>query len=561
MRLLNTTTHTVAEFDNQHTIPNYAILSHTWGRQEVSYNDLLHTNTAPTLQGYRKLIDFCSEAARHGFQWVWMDTCCIQKSSSEELAEAVNSMFRWYKNAMVCFVYLADFDVQSKGSLSFADIPPRWFSRGWTLQELLAPMHVVFYDRDWKDIGTKSSLAATIATITGIDPKVLTGENRINQYSIAQKMSWASLRETTRIEDMAYSLLGIFEVNMPLLYGEGWRAFRRLQEEILKNSADQTIFAWRMGWSSAPNQNLSRGILASFPADFRDSGRIICTQNGEMLNLAAYTVTHQGVAIDLRTYQGLGQENFLGVLDCHFIDHPNTRIGLILKTPDIPPLNNLIGPNPMSDVKMMGPSVPPHDLRLTCRRVAQDVLQAVRLEPATAWKSTPLTITPIWEAPDALPPAHTRFPVVDVSLEPRLGESGYSLLRTSSLSLPEESERMMAYIFRANAERADNSFTVQLRWSQTTEEYIKVAIIPGEQSIMYDWTSALNESNTDAERQVGDGDEDKWLVRAKVRPRLVETWKGEILSLFVTVSVVAADAQGPMSEHTPSAILNHMNTN
>ena len=138
---------------------------------------------------------------------------------------------------------------------------------------------MVFYDSSWIDFGTKVSLAENIARTTGIEIKLLIGKTCIGEYNIAQKMSWASCRETTRIEDMAYSLMGIFDVNMPLLYGEGWKAFRRLEEEIIRTSTDQSIFAWK--WSVAHPDRLEdkqphhRGVLASSPIDFQDSDRIV----------------------------------------------------------------------------------------------------------------------------------------------------------------------------------------------------------------------------------------------------------------------------------------------
>jgi hypothetical protein len=120
----------------------------------------------------------------------------------------------------------------------------RWFRRGWTLQELIAPPIVEFYDRNWFEVGTKLSLLGTIAAITRIDIRVLENSQRLDSVNVASRMSWASERKTTRKEDEAYCLMGIFGVNMPLLYGEGHRAFHRLQEEIMKIHDDYTLFAW-----------------------------------------------------------------------------------------------------------------------------------------------------------------------------------------------------------------------------------------------------------------------------------------------------------------------------
>ena len=159
-------------------------------------------------------------------------------------------MFRWYQKARVCYAYLADV-LKDTNPNEDSLVPEefsrsRWFTRGWTLQELVAPQNVVFYSRSWKNIGTKEQLCNTISTITGIDIDTLLGED-LTVVSVANKMSWASGRRTTRIEDMAYCLLGIFDVNMPLLYGEGQKAFLRLQEEILRSSYDHSLFAWGLG--------------------------------------------------------------------------------------------------------------------------------------------------------------------------------------------------------------------------------------------------------------------------------------------------------------------------
>ena len=163
------------------------------------------------------------------------DLCCIDKTSSAELSEAINSMYRWYQESGVCYAYLAD-------------VPPnafsksRWFTRGWTLQELIAPSTVIFLDQKWQEIGTKSSLQRVISEITGIPTDILLGGD-LEDASIAQRMSWASKRETTRVEDAAYCLMGIFSIHMPMLYGEGERAFIRLQEEIMRVSDDHSLFA------------------------------------------------------------------------------------------------------------------------------------------------------------------------------------------------------------------------------------------------------------------------------------------------------------------------------
>jgi hypothetical protein len=226
-------------------IPPYAILSHTWGRnsEEVNFKELTK-GPRKTKAGYRKL-RFCAEqAALDGLQYFWVDTCCIDKSNNTELSEAIISMFRWYRNATKCYVYLADVstNMQNPTNPSSQSWEPafqqsRWFTRGWTLQELIASPSVEFFSSEGKLLGSKKSLEQQVHKITGIAVKVLQG-CALSVFSVAERLSWAEFRETKREEDKAYSLLGIFNVKMPLLYGEGTEsAFRRLQEEIDKRSS------------------------------------------------------------------------------------------------------------------------------------------------------------------------------------------------------------------------------------------------------------------------------------------------------------------------------------
>ncbi|KIM94424.1 hypothetical protein OIDMADRAFT_60751 [Oidiodendron maius Zn] len=226
-------------------IPPYAILSHTWGcdNDEVSFKNLIE-GSGNTKAGYKKL-QFCGEqAARDGLQHFWIDTCCVDKSDNTELSEAINSMFCWYHNAAKCYVYLSDVSGPMSnqdgkhGQLHWepAFRESRWFTRGWTLQELVAPTSVEFFSTEGEQLGNKTSLERYIHEITGIPIKVLRG-GALSNFGITERLSWAEKRETTRKEDTAYSLLGIFDVHMPLIYGEGRdSAFRRLREEIDKAS-------------------------------------------------------------------------------------------------------------------------------------------------------------------------------------------------------------------------------------------------------------------------------------------------------------------------------------
>jgi len=224
-------------------IPPYAILSHTWGKddEEVTFKDLVDC-TGKSKAGYAK-IQFCGhQIACDGLQYFWVDTCCIDKSSSAEITEAINSMFRWYCEAYRCYVYLSDVsinasnenDQSSQFTWESAFRKSRWFTRGWTLQELIAPASVEFFSLEGRRLGDKKSLERQVHEITGIAIQALRGEP-LSNFSVNERMSWATKRKTKRKEDEAYCLLGIFDIHMPLIYGEGKKAFSRLSEEIDKS--------------------------------------------------------------------------------------------------------------------------------------------------------------------------------------------------------------------------------------------------------------------------------------------------------------------------------------
>ncbi|KAH7115447.1 hypothetical protein B0J13DRAFT_572157 [Dactylonectria estremocensis] len=249
MRLLrvgNDGEFSLAEFVGDN-IPPYAILSHTWGEdcEEVTFKDLVE-GIGKSKLGYEK-IRFCGkQSANDNLQFFWVDTCCIDKSSSVELSEAINSMFRWYHNAAKCYAYLSDVSISGsvRNTLSSQQIwktafrHSRWFTRGWTLQELVAPTCVELFSLEGERLGDKASMVQEIQEITGISIQALQG-SPLPRFSVDERMSWARSRETKREEDAAYSLLGIFGVHMPLIYGEGRRnAFIRLQREIQESSRD-----------------------------------------------------------------------------------------------------------------------------------------------------------------------------------------------------------------------------------------------------------------------------------------------------------------------------------
>ncbi|KAF5490841.1 Vegetative incompatibility protein HET-E-1 [Colletotrichum fructicola] len=346
MRLLDTRSFELAEFvDN---VPKYAILSHTWGTEEVLFNDLQGGGRPSTGAGWAKVKGACDLARSRGFAWIWIDTCCINKSSSAELSEAINSMFKWYQLAEVCFVHLADVGWHAhSASCSEKDDErirgSRWFTRGWTLQELLAPRRVEFYSgRRWRLIATRAELGAVITSGTTIESDYL--NNRpLHTASVAQRMSWASRRQTTRIEDTAYSLLGIFGVNMPLIYGEGDRAFQRLQEAVIRQIDDPSIFVWgsisdlddpmRKSMSS---RSLREPLLAPGPHSFENTGDVIPFR---MLGVESRLhLDHNGITITTpllkqRPSNGwtrAGTEFFLAPLQCRRKSEPLDCIALYL---------------------------------------------------------------------------------------------------------------------------------------------------------------------------------------------------------------------------------------
>lgn len=290
MRLLNTSSINLEEFIGEN-VPDYVILSHTWGDDEVTFQDLLeNSHDLHEKGGYKKIQSCCNQAIADGFEYAWVDTCCIDKTSSSELSEAINSMFRWYRNAQICYAYLNDVpDDEDHQSEDSAFRRSRWFTRGWTLQEMLAPLSVTFFGRGWVDIGTKASLREAISDVTDIETQILS-MNYTGEISVAQRMSWASKRETTRVEDLAYCLMGLFGINMSLLYGEGENAFVRLQLEIIKSSDDQSIFAWT-------GAGKERGFLARSPSEFINCGDIRQIDTG--MQSQPYEMTNKGLRIQL----------------------------------------------------------------------------------------------------------------------------------------------------------------------------------------------------------------------------------------------------------------------
>ncbi|KAL8646104.1 MAG: hypothetical protein Q9226_007016 [Calogaya cf. arnoldii] len=321
MRLLRTKTLEFGDFlDSQ--LPRYAILSHRWGEKEVSFKEMrrFQKDTLDASEddrydvaqssgpGMAKIKNFCQKAARNGFDWCWIDTCCIDKRSSAELSESINAMYKWYARSTVCYIYLADLEIseheqhlrteQGVRAWSTRFRGSEWFTRGWTLQELLAPnsSQVSFFDTNWTYIGHLSDLLDDVAATTGISKVFLVegglqDQGEQGEISVARVMSWTSRRITSRGEDIAYCLLGLFDVNIPLLYGEGAeKAFHRLQIEVMKQKDDESLFAWTGNGTEV-------GALASSPACFANSGNILKFQR--TINRLPYSVTNKGLEFSI----------------------------------------------------------------------------------------------------------------------------------------------------------------------------------------------------------------------------------------------------------------------
>lgn len=272
MWLINTKSLRLKEFLSDQ--PPYAILSHTWAADidEVTFQEFRKRKKVTRSKiGYKKIQFAAGQAVKDGHEWIWVDTCCIDKRSSAELSEAINSMFIYYERSEICYALLSDVEPDDDLTSPHSQFrSSRWFLRGWTLQELIAPWEVIFFSSSWTQLGRKSNLAGLLEEITAIDEDALTGKS-LEEFSVAKRMSWASQRITKRPEDIAYCLFGIFKVNIPPLYGEGAKAFFRLQEEIIKWTDDHSIFAWT---ESCKQKGLWE-VLAPSPAQFLGSRNVV----------------------------------------------------------------------------------------------------------------------------------------------------------------------------------------------------------------------------------------------------------------------------------------------
>ena len=326
--------------------------SHTWGDDEPTYWDwstvreqhrywgARSRRNKETRAGFRKVKEACRQALTDGWGWLWIDTICIDKTSSAELSEAINSMFAWYEASGICYVYLSDVYAHSTLSQEWTETDSvsrpasrqvetaRWFTRGWTLQELIAPSSLAFFSQEWVLVGrirksqarmggrpmdSNTSLSSDaidnlsrdefvehIASITKIPLEYLVFRRRYLKASVARRMSWAASRRTTRVEDMAYCLLGLFDINMPLLYGEGNRAFIRLQEEIMKVSTDQSIFAWDCMNVSIPRRQGDISVIAPSPSVFSNAGDIVlCRTSSDSIENTMFRQSNFGLSLQL----------------------------------------------------------------------------------------------------------------------------------------------------------------------------------------------------------------------------------------------------------------------
>ncbi|KAF9230320.1 hypothetical protein BU15DRAFT_91139 [Melanogaster broomeanus] len=237
---------------------------------------MLQLATQPSAKnkpGFTKILGCVMQAKKHSLNYIWIDTCCIDKTNNTELQEAINSMWNWYQDCDRCFVYMNDVRSGQRPDAEDSDFSrSQWFRRGWTLQELLAPGRITFFAEDWERIGKKANqnIMKRITHITGIPEGVLS-DGETTSFSVATRMTWASRRSTTKKEDKAYSLMGIFDITLPIIYGGRENVFVKFQREIMKRHADQSIFAWTA--ESTP-PTATAGLLTPSPAYFADVNEI-----------------------------------------------------------------------------------------------------------------------------------------------------------------------------------------------------------------------------------------------------------------------------------------------
>ncbi|KAK5654019.1 hypothetical protein OQA88_7696 [Cercophora sp. LCS_1] len=378
-------------------IPPYAILSHTWEDEEVSLQQLIDPAVCAERKGYRKISKACALAAKEGYGFCWVDTCCIDKQASAELSETINSMYRWYEKAAACYAYLSDLAPGVELDVGLSEC--RWFSRGWTLQELIAPPEVFFFDCEWNYRGKRSMLAKEISSITRIPESILRKEARPSDFCIAARMSWASKRETTRIEDAAYSLMGIFDVNMPLIYGEREKAFRRLQDLIIQTAGDLSMLAWTYESEDCPEFT---GFFAESPREFWNCSNMMTTQGDSIEPDLAMTI--RGIQMDTNlVHLHLNKTAYQPVLDvsCRLGD---IYVGVHLRK---------IGGNRYARWKpnLLGLFTSRSDLGLVTQRKYGPVTPHAASQVYDTWTLPPETVVLPQKLPESFP-FHPKNPVL-----------------------------------------------------------------------------------------------------------------------------------------------------
>lgn len=330
MNLLKTDTYELVWITDPKT--RYAILSHRWEPQEIDYQliqtlkpSALRNPSFPGIPAHlrasaAKLRAACATAQQQEIAYLWIDTCCIDKRSSVELGRAINSAFQWFHNAAVCYAHLKDVTFSAPDEKMFMSDDPNqrgqpseWFERAWTLQELLAPRKLQLYDKRWKSMGTRDEHATLISRINGISTEYVTGKRPLSEASCALRMSWMAGRVTERVEDIAYSLLGIFDVNLSPQYSEGTRAFERLQRAIMSAYGvfDESLFAWERPqdsllrcYQNEPRarefKNSSWGLLAPSPDCFTRTGNVFVRRDLTVMRPGGgFRLSHQGICITM----------------------------------------------------------------------------------------------------------------------------------------------------------------------------------------------------------------------------------------------------------------------
>lgn len=263
MWLIETSTFRLSEFTT--SVPSYATLSHVTEEDEAPHESPGHIRREICNRSRKTVERACVQARTAGISWLWNYATCVDRYSWAAQSEAINSLAQIYRGCEYTIIYLADlvFELVGHETLGERLADCRWFKNIWSIPQIIFSRAAFFFSTDWTQIGTKISLLPLISAIIGIDKPALDDSDCLEDYSIAKRMSWASRMTTTRTEDSAYALLGLFDVSLPIIHGEGQKAFFKLQEEILKDTNDFSLFAW-----DSPVPQEYTGLLAPSPACF-----------------------------------------------------------------------------------------------------------------------------------------------------------------------------------------------------------------------------------------------------------------------------------------------------